>query len=94
MPPTRETLIADLRAILGRLAAVLGHDSSGLADTDIIPDSDVVDSAGLIEFVIEVDETYQLGIEAEDMTVDQLGTLESFADFILARRARDAARPE
>ena len=94
MSDTRSEIIVALRAILAELAAQMGHDSGGLAETDVIPDCDVVDSAGLIEFVILIDEKYQLGIEAEDMTVDQLGTLASIADFVLARRGRDTARPE
>ncbi len=94
MPDPRSVIIAELRVILAELAASLGHDSGTLAETDVIPDSEVVDSAGLIEFVILVDEKYQLGIEAEDMTVDQLGTLRSIADFVLARRARDGAQTE
>ena len=92
MRETREEIIAGLRAILAELAAQLGNDCSGMTDTDVIPDCEVVDSAGLIEFVILADDKYRLGIEAEDMTVDQLGTLASFADFVLARRQRDSAR--
>ena len=92
MPDSRSEIIADLRVMLAELAAGLGNDSSAVAETDVIPDCDVVDSAGLIEFVIMIDEKYQLGIEAEDMTFDQLGTLGSIADFVLTRRARDRVR--
>jgi acyl carrier protein len=94
VPDTRSEIITALRAMLSELAAQMGNDSSGLAETDVIPDCEVVDSAGLIEFVIMVDEKYQLGIEAEDMTVDQLGTLGSIADFVLARRRRHPVRAE
>lgn len=92
MLATRSEIIAELRAMLAELAAQLGNDSSAMAETDVIPDCEVVDSAGLIEFVIMVDEKYQLGIEAEDMTVDQLGTIGSIADFVLARQRRDSVR--
>ena len=88
MSETREQVIASLRAILAGLAASLGHDSGHLTETDIIPDSGVVDSAGLIEFVVLADDKYGLAIEAEDMTVDRLGTLGAFADFVLSRRGR------
>lgn len=91
MPQTRAEIIVALRAILAGLAAQLGNDSSHLAETDIIPDSAVVDSAGLIEFVMLIDERYRLGIEAEDMTVDTLGTLSSIADFVLARQGAGRA---
>jgi len=83
---TRDEIIAQLRAILAELAGRLGNDSSMLSETEIIPNSGVVDSVGLIEFVMLVDEKYRLGIEAEDMTVDQLGTFSAIADFVQARR--------
>jgi acyl carrier protein len=92
MLATRSEIITELRVMLAELAAQLGNDSSAIAETDVIPDCEVVDSAGLIEFVIMVDEKYQLGIEAEDMTVDQLGTIGSIADFVLARQRRDSVR--
>jgi acyl carrier protein len=86
MPESRAEIIAELRTMLAKLATQLGRDSSGLSETDIIPDCDVVDSAGLIEFVMMFDERYRLGIEAEDMTVDRLGSLATIADFVLSRR--------
>ena len=86
MSNTRDQIIADLRAMLEELASLSDNDASGLTDSDVIPDSGVVDSAGLIEFVMLVDEKYHLGLEAEDMTVDNLGTLASIADFVVARR--------
>ena len=94
MPDTRSDSIATLRLLLAELASQLGNDSSGVTETDVIPDCEVVDSAGLIEFVIMVDEKYQLGIEAEDMTVDQLGTLGAIADFVLAHRGRARLQAE
>jgi acyl carrier protein len=86
MAETRDEVIVQLRAILADLAARLGNDSSTLSDTDVIPDCGVVDSVGLIEFVMLIDEKYRLGIEAEDMTVDQLGSFSAIADFVEARR--------
>ena len=94
MPETRAEIIIALRAMLAELAAGLGNDIGAMTETDVIPDCEVVDSAGLIEFVIMVDEKYRLGIEAEDMTVDQLGTLGAIADFVLARRRRDSVAAE
>ena len=90
MPEAKAEIIAQVRTILAGLAARLGNDSTRLSETDLIPDSEVVDSVGLIEFVMLIGERYQIEIEAEDMTVDQLGTLSSIADFVLARRQSDA----
>ena len=87
MDDQRTILITDLRGILREVAGKLGHDSSRIADDDIIPDTGVLDSAGLLEFVVLIDETYKLALEPEEMTIDNLGSIAAIADFVLARRA-------
>ena len=47
-----------------------------------------MDSAGLLEFVVWYDEAFSLDLQPEEMTVDNLGSLASMADFALARGAR------
>jgi acyl carrier protein len=86
MNEDRTTLIAALRGLLQTIADSLGTDTSGLAEDDIIPDTGVLDSAGVIEFVIAIDNAYDLGLEAEDMTIDNLGSLAAIATFIATRR--------
>jgi len=86
MPEQRSLLLAELRVLLDGLAQRLGNDAGPIADTDVIPDSGALDSAGLLEFVVLVDEKFSLMLEPEDMTVDNLGSLAAMADFIMARR--------
>jgi D-alanine--poly(phosphoribitol) ligase subunit 2 len=87
MDNQRTDLIADLRGILREVAGRLGQDSSRIADDDVIPDTGVLDSAGLLEFVVLVDEKYALALEPEEMTIDNLGSLTAIVDFVLARKA-------
>ncbi len=84
----RAAIIQRLRERLNQVAAGLGNDASGLSDTDIIPDAEVVDSAGLLEFVVWYDDAFSLDLQPEEMTVDNLGSFASMADFALARMAR------
>ena len=84
----RAAIIQRLRGRLNQVAASLGNDASGIADTDIIPDAEVVDSAGLLEFVVWYDDAFLLDLQPEEMTVDNLGSLARMADFALARAAR------
>lgn len=86
MRDQRADLIADLRVILGEVAGRLGQDATRVADDDIIPDTGVLNSAGLLEFVVLVDEKYTLGLQPEDMTIDNLGSLGAIADFVHARK--------
>jgi acyl carrier protein len=89
MLPDRDTIIAELKARLVSLARGLGRDAAAIGEDDVIPDADVLDSAGLLEFVVWYDERYGLSLAPEDMTVDNLGSLGLMADFALGRlRAR------
>jgi D-alanine--poly(phosphoribitol) ligase subunit 2 len=88
MADDRAAIITALRGMLETLASNLGTDASGLSEDDIIPDTGVLDSAGIIEFVMTIDNVYDLGLEPEDMTIDNLGSLAAIAGFIEARRGR------
>jgi acyl carrier protein len=77
-----------MKARLAEVARGIGRDATRLGEDDIIPDSDAIDSAGLLEFVVWYDEKYQLALEPEEMTVDNLGSLARMADFAIARRRK------
>jgi acyl carrier protein len=87
MHDKRADLIAELRVILNEVADRLGQDAGGIEDEDIIPDTGVLDSAGLLEFVVTIDEKYALALQPEEMTIDNLGSLAAIADFVRARGA-------
>lgn len=88
MTDNRADTIAALRRMLEALASSLGNDARGIGEDDIIPDTGVLDSAGIVEFVMTIDNFYELGLDAEDMTVDNLGSLAAIASFIESRRAQ------
>ncbi len=85
MSNDRDAILARLRTLLVTLAAGLGRDARGITDDELIPDADVLDSAGLIEFVMQIDTIYQLDLQAEDMTIDNFGSLAATAAFIAGR---------
>ena len=91
MSDRRTDIIADLRAILTELSRRLGNDAVALGDTDIIPDAGALDSAGLLEFVVQIDEKYTLALEPEDMTIDRLGSLAAIADLVIERSPQGRA---
>jgi D-alanine--poly(phosphoribitol) ligase subunit 2 len=88
MTDDRAVIITALRGMLETLARNLGTDASAISEDDIIPDTGVLDSAGIIEFVMAIDHAYDLGLEPEDMTIDNLGSLAAIAGFIEARRGK------
>jgi len=87
MDDQRAAITADLRVMLREVAGKLGNDAGSVAEDDIIPDTGVLDSAGLLEFVVLIDEKYALALQPEEMTIDNLGSLAAIVDFVLARRA-------
>ena len=87
MDDQRAAITADLRVMLREVAGNLGNDAGSVAEDDIIPDTGVLDSAGLLEFVVLIDEKYALALQPEEMTIDNLGSLAAIVDFVLARRA-------
>ena len=86
MDDRRTKILADLRVILAEVAGRLGNDAGRVADDDIIPDTGALDSAGLLEFVVLIDEKYALALEPEEMTIENLGSLAAIADFVQARK--------
>mgnify|MGYP000081207873 CR=1 FL=1 len=87
MPDDRNVIITRLRGLLVQLASDFGTDASNVAEHDVIPDAGILDSAGVIEFVMLIDDAYDLALEAEDMTIDNLGSLSAIAAFIASRQA-------
>jgi len=87
MPDDRNVIITRLRGLLVQLAGDFGTDASNVAEHDVIPDAGILDSAGVIEFVMLIDDAYDLALEAEDMTIDNLGSLSAIAAFIASRQA-------
>ncbi len=61
-----------------------GNNASELKDNEIIPLGGYLDSAGIIELVIWIENKFKLNIEDENITIDNLGSLSSIAKFVYA----------
>jgi acyl carrier protein len=78
------------RAIKKRIVEIvaqLGEDASSLANDEVIPASGLIDSAGLIELIAWYDNEYGLALKDEEITIDNLGTIQAMARFVLRRKA-------
>jgi D-alanine--poly(phosphoribitol) ligase subunit 2 len=69
------------------IAARMGDDASELQNDDIIPATGLIDSAGLLELIAWYEDHFQFRLAQEEITIDNLGTLTSMADFVLKRKA-------
>lgn len=82
----REAIKAAVRAKVLELAKNLGMDASDIGDDDIIPATGYVDSAAILELVVWYEDAYQMPLKQEEINIDNLGSINSMADFVLKRK--------
>ena len=70
------------------IASRMGDDASELQSEDIIPATGLIDSAGLLELIAWYEDHFQIRLAQEEITIDNLGTLSSMADFVLRRKGQ------
>jgi len=68
------------------IAKQLGMDASGLNADDIIPATGLLDSAGLMQLIAWYEDFYQIPLSQEEINIDNLGTLDAMASFVLKRK--------
>jgi acyl carrier protein len=78
------------QAIKSRIVAIadaLGSDARALARDELIPATGYIDSAGLLELIAWYEHHFGITVDTEDFTIDNLGTLEAMAEFVLRRKS-------
>jgi D-alanine--poly(phosphoribitol) ligase subunit 2 len=76
-----------IRGKLLELAGELGNDASQIRDDDIIPATGLVDSAGILSLVVWYESTFGMSLKQEEINIDNLGSIESMADYVLKRNS-------
>lgn len=82
----RDAIRAAVRGKVIELAKNLGMDASDIGDDDIIPATGYVDSAAILELVVWYEDAYQMPLKQEEINIDNLGSINSMADFVLKRK--------
>lgn len=82
----RDTIKAAIRQKVIELANELGEDASDISDEDIIPATGALDSAAILSLVVWYEETYDFPIKQEEINIDNLGSINTMVDFLLARK--------
>jgi len=82
----REAIKAAVRGKVIELAKNLGMDASDIGDDDIIPATGFVDSAAILELVVWYEDAYQMPLKQEEINIDNLGSINSMADFVIKRK--------
>lgn len=87
MSLNREDVLQAVKAKLVELADMLGNDARELQPADSIPESGVVDSAALLELVTWFEQAYGISIPADDLTLENLGSIEAMWNYLQRQRA-------
>ena len=82
----RDEIKAALRAKVVELAKALDMDASGVADNDVLPATGLLDSNAILELVVWFESTYDFPIKQEEINIDNLGSIDAMADFLLSRK--------
>ena len=82
----RDEIKAALRAKVMELARALDMDASGITDDDILPATGLLDSSAILELVVWFEATYDFPIKQEEINIDNLGSINAMADFLLSRK--------
>jgi len=82
----RNEIKAALRAKIVELAKALDMDANGVTDDDILPATGLLDSSAILELVVWYEATYDFPIKQEDINIDNLGSINAMADFLLSRK--------
>ena len=82
----KDEIKARIREKLTELAGETGNDASQIRDDDIIPATGLVDSAGILGLVVWYENTFDMPLKQEEINIDNLGSIESMADYVLKRK--------
>ncbi|MGO9446622.1 MAG: phosphopantetheine-binding protein [Thiobacillaceae bacterium] len=82
----RDEIKAEVRTKVIELAKNLGADAADITDDDIIPATGYMDSAAIMELIVWYEEKYQMPLAQEEINIDNLGSINAMADFVLRRK--------
>ena len=83
----REAVKAAIRSQVIELAKALGIDASDISDDDVIPATGLLDSTAVLQLVVWYEQAYDLPLKQEEINIDNLGSINAMAEFLLARKA-------
>lgn len=88
----RDEIKRAIRAKVIALAKALDIDAADITDADIIPATGYLDSTAILELVVWLEQTYDLALAQEEINIDNLGSIDVMADFLLRRKGWSDAR--
>lgn len=76
-----------IRQKVHEAAKQLGRKPRPVTDDEILPETGLLDSAGILELVLWVETEFDIDIPQEDFTLDKLGSIRRMVSYIDSKRA-------
>lgn len=77
---------AAIKVQIVKIADAIGCDATDLQADEVIPATGLIDSAGLLDLIAWFEQIYAFKIPAEDLTIDNLGTMQSMSAYLRLRK--------
>lgn len=82
----RNAIEKAIKAKIVEIVDLTGEDARDLSHEELIPASGLIDSAGLFELLGWYEHEYEIPLSQEEITIDNLGSIQLMANFVLARK--------
>jgi acyl carrier protein len=56
--------------------------AADFGDEEVIPETGLLDSAGIMELIVWYEERFELSIEQADLTIENFGTVNAMVDYL------------
>ena len=71
-----------IRAKILEIARSIGVKAANVTNTEVIPETGLLDSAGILELIVWYETTYGLSIDQGDLTIDNFGTIDAMVRYL------------
>ena len=84
----REEIRSRLRHRIGEIAGELGRDPQHLRDDELIPQSGLLDSAGMLSLIVWCEEEFGVELLSDEINLDNFGSVARMLDYLDGARSR------
>jgi acyl carrier protein len=65
-----------------KLAARRGVDATGLGDSDVLPETGVLDSVAIMELIIWFESTFDRSVDQSELTLENFGSVDAMVSYL------------
>lgn len=81
----------EIREKILALARRRGLKAATVKDDEVIPETGLLDSAGLMELIVWIETRFEIEIDQGDVTIDNLGSIDAIVEYVTRAHARPVA---